>query len=277
LSVIKRDYLKKVKLTEHFFNRTNPAPKSGLVYGRREVRELLGCSLHIERVLALEQRQGSNLDDILNLAAARGIPVRFLTKPELDRLTARGVHQGIAAYYELPVQPDLNEILADLASSSDHNLIILDGLEDPQNFGAVVRSAEVFGSRAVIYPRRRAVGLTPVVVKVSAGAALRMPLIEVYNIAQILKTLKQAGYWIYGLDPAGRTDLWTADLSGKIGFVFGAEGRGLARLTKERCDFLISIKQVGRIGSLNVSASAAVTLAEWLRQRHQSATLSTKQ
>lgn len=143
---------------------------------------------------------------------------------------------------------------------------MLDGVEDPHNLGAVIRSAEVFGAAGVVIPGRRAAGLTPAVVKSSAGAALRTPPVEVSNLHQAIHLLKKSNVWVYGLDPAGTKVIWESDLTGSIAFVLGSEGGGLSRLTKDLCDDLIAIPRYGQVGSLNVSNTAAIVLAELRRQ-----------
>ncbi len=236
------------------------------MYGRHTVWELINSGLKIERILILDRSEERYFQNILKIAQQKGVLVEFVSKSQLDYLTEQKPHQGIAAYFVSPPKSNLDDVLLAVASIEHHNLIVLDGIEDPQNFGAIIRTAEIFGSKAVIYPRHRAVGLTPSVIKASAGAAFKIPLIDIPNIAQVLRKLKFKGYWIYGLDPTGSQDLWSTDLSGKVVLVFGAEGRGLAYLTKKHCDFLLRIRQVGTVASLNVSACAAITLAEWLRQ-----------
>lgn len=189
--------------------------------------------------------------------------MRFAERREFDLLFPDETHQGTAAsfYPNPPVSFD------DLIVGSGPSLLImLDGVTDPHNLGAVIRSAEVFGAQGVVIPERRAAGLTPAAIKTSAGAALRIPTSQVGNLAQAMKRLKEAGYWIYGLDPEAKSSLWAEVFGERVCVVFGSEGSGLARLTKELCDHLIAIPQSGQIGSLNISASAAVVLAELSRR-----------
>lgn len=218
-------------------------------------------------MLLLSGGEGERFDTILREAEARGTPLRLADRREFDRLFPGQTHQGVAASYNLRPEADLDDLLG--SGSTARLMVMLDGLEDPQNVGAVIRSAEVFGAAGVIIPARRAAGVTPVTVKASAGAALRLPIATVVNLAQTIRAAKNAGYWVYGLDPAGGGSLWEEEFPNRLCLVFGAEGRGLARLTRDLCDRLISVPQAGRIGSLNVSACAAVALAELLRRREK--------
>lgn len=216
-------------------------------------------------MLLLRAGEGSNYERIRSEAESRGISVRFVDRFEFDRLFPNSTHQGVAVSYK-PRQSDSLESILSRPGGGKGLLVALDGIEDPQNAGAIIRSAEVFGAAGVIIPERRAVGMTPGAVKASAGAALRLPVITVGNLAQSLRTLKKAGYWVVGLDMKGSVSLFEAKFSSPICLVMGGEGEGMARLTRDLCDLIVRIPQVGKIGSLNVSASAAITLAELLRR-----------
>ncbi|MDP8228902.1 MAG: 23S rRNA (guanosine(2251)-2'-O)-methyltransferase RlmB [Candidatus Electryoneaceae bacterium] len=236
------------------------------VYGRRAVAELLETSLIVVKIMILESGQGRSLDQLLHSARAKSIPIIIKKRAELERITSGGVHQGVVAFYEAPKSLTVPELLDQLNDNAEELLILLDGVEDPHNFGAIIRSAEVLGVGGVIFRKHRAAGLTPTVIKASAGAALRLPLAITPNLDYAIRLLKDSNYWIYGLDQDGDVSLWETDLTGKIGYIMGGEGAGLASLTRKRCDRLIRIPQKGKIGSLNVSVSAALAMAEWLKQ-----------
>ena len=236
------------------------------VFGRRAVAELLETNLIVVEIMITESGQGRSLDQLLRSAKAKRIPIVIKKRPELDRITSGGIHQGVVAFYESPKSFSVSDLLDQRKDNADDLLILLDGVEDPHNFGAIIRSAEVLGVGGLIFRKHRAAGLTPTVIKASAGAALRLPLAQTPNLDYAIRLLKEEKYWIYGLDQDADVSLWETDLTGKIAFVMGGEGAGLARLTRERCDRLIRIPQKGRIGSLNVSVSAALAMAEWLKQ-----------
>jgi len=243
-----------------------PATKqTAWIFGRRAALELFECGLEVNEMLLLRSGEGSNYERIRSEAESRGISVRFVDRFEFDRLFPNSTHQGVAVSYKPRVSENLETILT--RPGGDNGLLVaLDGVEDPQNVGAIIRSAEVFGASGVIIPERRAAGITPGAVKASAGAALRLPVISVGNLAQSLRTLKKAGYWVVGLDMAGSVSLFEAKIASPVCLVMGGEGDGMSRLSRDLCDLIVRIPQVGKIGSLNVSASAAITLAELLRR-----------
>jgi len=231
--------------------------------------ELLTSGLEVTELFILPTGQGKNLDELTYNAQRDGVRLVHKNRFELDRLVGGENHQGVIAYYLLPDPLTLTELIErnDLPAQP---LMVLDGIEDPHNFGAIIRSTEVLGGGGVLFRRKRAVGITPTVVKASAGAALRFPLAEVSNIDQGIRQLQEDGYWVYGLDMDGEKVLWDEQFDGKVAFVLGAEGEGLAKLTRRRCDAILQIPQAGKIGSLNVSVSAAMAMGEWLRQKRNS-------
>lgn len=239
--------------------------KDNIVYGRRAVAELFDSGLTVKRLLIKDGLMSSSISELENKAKSIGIEIERRSRHELDRLTGSSVHQGVVAYYSAPDEYGLEDVLNLKLETA--LILILDGIEDPHNFGAVIRSAEVFGAKAVIFPQNHSASLSPTVVKTSAGAALRLPIVRVVNLVQTVKILKDNGYWLFGLDPKGNKNIWETDIRGKTALVFGSEGKGLSRLIKEKCDFLIHIPQTGSIASLNVSASAAIVMAEWTRQK----------
>lgn len=214
------------------------------------------------------RRRDQRLAELAGLARRAGVPVRQLDRDALDTAADGANHQGVIAWVSgpaaRPVQ-DLDALLAGL----DHAplLLILDGVTDPHNLGACLRSADAAGADAVIAPKDKAAGLTPAAVKVASGAADSVPFIQVTNLARTLEQLKAAGLWLMGAAEDAPVTLFDADLTGPLGLVLGGEGSGLRRLTRTHCDRLLRIPMRGRVESLNVSVAAGVCLYEALRQR----------
>jgi len=211
---------------------------------------------------------GGVLAELVHLASLHGISVQEVPPRTLDKLSDGGRHQGIAlrrrGRQEL-VEADLKALL----EGCDHAplLLVLDGVQDPHNLGACLRTADAAGVDAVIVPRHRGVHMTPTVAKVACGAIESMPLIQVGNLARALKDLQRAGIWLAGTSDQAEKTLYEVELSGPLALVMGAEDRGVRRLTAEHCDFLMRIPMHGIVESLNVSAATAVCLYEALRQR----------
>ncbi|MCF7810742.1 23S rRNA (guanosine(2251)-2'-O)-methyltransferase RlmB [bacterium] len=239
---------------------------TNLVFGRRSVAELLSSGLEVNAVYVVSNSSSGSLGNIIRTAEKNNIQIIQTNRYDLDRMTDRGNHQGIAAKYKQPSTLQIEDLLNQISHVQPKPILILDGIEDPRNFGAIIRSAEVMGAGGIIFRNRRAVGLTPTVVKASSGAALYFPLIPVTNLNQSADKLKEAGYWIYGLDSDCETDLWDLDMSGQIAFVVGSEGKGISQYLKSNCDKIVRIPQAGKIASLNASVSVSIALAEWLRQ-----------
>jgi 23S rRNA (guanosine2251-2'-O)-methyltransferase len=201
-------------------------------------------------------------------AKGQHIPVHIEPPPAFDRLVPGGNHQGVIAVVAAKAYSTTEEILA-LAHQKGEPpfLIILDGVEDPHNLGAIVRTAEAAGVHGVFIPDRRAAGLTSVVAKTSAGALEHMLVARVVNLTRLIEELKVAGLWIYGVEPSAPAEFTTIDMTGPIAFVFGGEGGGIRRGIAQECDGLVTIPMKGKVESLNVSAAVAVTLFEGVRQR----------
>ncbi len=207
---------------------------------------------------------GQDLDEIVQ--AAGNIPVEHYGRRELDALAKDQVHQGvILEAAPLPLLTVQDWLARDPAA--DAFVIVLDEIEDPHNFGAVLRSAAAFGAGAVIFGVRRAAPLSPAAVKSAAGAVEYLDLVQETNIVRALKLLKDQGFWVAGLEADAAQTLWQADLRGRVALVVGNEGKGIRRLVRETCDFEVSIPITGPITSLNASVSAALALAECRRQR----------
>ena len=214
------------------------------------------------------QRHDKRMAVIVDLAKHAGIVVHDSDRREMEDLVPGCRHQGVVARCAAPREFDESDLEALLERLDvPPFLLILDGVQDPHNLGACLRSADAAGVHAVIAPKDRAVSLTPVAVKVASGAAQTVPFVQVTNLARALKDLKERGVWLVGLDGHAEQSLYELDLRGPLALVMGAEGQGMRRLTKEHCDFLALIPMVGSVESLNVSVAAGVCLFEALRQR----------
>lgn len=223
----------------------------------------------IIRLILLDARQDIKHQAIIQLAKANGInKISIVSRVELDQLTHQGNHQGFAAICT-PQKPFTENDLAPLLDSLTEPpfLLILDGIQDPHNLGACLRSADAAGVHAVIAPKDKSVGLTSTVSKVASGAAEHVPFIQVTNLARILRFLKEQDIWLFGAAGEAKENLYQANLTLPVAIILGAEGVGLRRLTREHCDQLFHIPMIGSVSSLNVSVAAGVFLFETRRQR----------
>jgi 23S rRNA (guanosine2251-2'-O)-methyltransferase len=240
-----------------------------LVFGLHAVRAVLAQRPQdVLRLSIAAARDDARMRNLCHFAAARGITPAAASVEALDRETGGAAHQGVVA--EVRPRAPLNEnSLLDLltATAGPALVLVLDGVSDPHNLGACLRTADAAGATAVVAPRDRAAGLTPVVRKVAAGAAETVPFAQVTNLARALRDMKQAGLWIAGTAEDGNTELFEADLSGALAIVMGSEGSGLRRLTQDCCDFTLRLPMRGAVASLNVSVAAGIALYEALRQR----------
>jgi 23S rRNA (guanosine2251-2'-O)-methyltransferase len=239
------------------------------IVGINPVDGALGNDAERVRELLVEAGQrNARVQELAERAKALRIPVHQRPRAELDKLAGEARHQGVAALYDPP--PMTHEhALADLLErdGADTLLLVLDGVTDPHNLGACLRSAAAAKVTAVIVPKDRAVGLTPVVRRASAGGADRVPLVAVTNLARTLRELREAGVWITGLAGDTEASVYGVDFRGPAALVLGSEGEGMRRLTRELCDFVAKIPMPGSMESLNVSVAAGVVLFEVLRQR----------
>ena len=239
-----------------------------LVAGRNAVRELLMGERDVDKIFVQRGEREGSINLLIGTASERKIPIIEVDKSKLDSMTAGGKHQGIVAFAAEHNYSSIDEIFEYAESKGEKPFIImLDGVEDPHNFGAIIRSAECCGAHGIIIPKRRAVGLTPTVSKASAGAAEHMRIAKVTNLSQTIDDLKERGMWIYAADMGGE-EYYKTDLTGNVCIVLGSEGFGISRLVREKCDFVLSIKLYGRVNSMNVSCAAAVMFAEVARQRN---------
>lgn len=242
-----------------------------VIEGRHPVLEALKSGRPMNRILlAKNLGRHSTIGEILQLARERRIPVEYVPRDALDRAGSTPQHQGVVAYVAAHDYVSLNDLLAVSDERREAPLYcILDGIEDPQNLGAILRCAETSGTHGVVVRSRRAVGLTASVARASAGAIEYIPVARVTNIAQTVSDLKERGVWTTGVDPIGETVYTEADFTVPTAIVIGAEGKGLSHLVRQRCDFLVSIPMRGRITSLNASIAAALVMYEVLRQRNR--------
>lgn len=249
--------------------RKKSSNESDIVHGLHAVSSVLRH--RSDRVIELwvnQKRTDSRVEEILEISRVRNIPVHYLNREEMDERMPDANHQGIAAVcssISAGNESDLQKILDGL--NEVPFLLILDGVTDPHNLGACLRSADAAGVHAVIAPKDRAASLTPVARKAASGAAETMPFIMVTNLARTMRKLKKDGIWLMGLCGEASEDIYHTDLKGPLAMVLGAEGKGLRRLTREECDCLIKIPMVGGVESLNVSVAAGVCLFDAVRQR----------
>ena len=233
-----------------------------LLAGIHPVREALRAARALDRVLIAKGSAGPRIQEIVDLCRNAQIPVRFEPREALDRV-ARGVsHQGVVAFGAAHSYVDLSTV-----AGSAHLLVVLDGVEDPHNLGAIIRTAHAVGADAVVIPERRSAPLTETVARSAAGALEHLPVARVTNISRALEDLKRAGFWIYGLDERALTPYTEANFAARTVLVLGAEGAGLHELVKKHCDLLLRIPMAGAVSSLNVSVAAGVVLFEWRRLR----------
>lgn len=236
--------------------------------GKHPVLEALRSGRALNKIWLSEHAQRSLVAPILEEAKARGVVVQYADKRKLDQLVPGLPHQGVVAQAAAAVYVDVEEILARAAERGEAPLIVLlDEVEDPHNLGSVLRTADCTGVHGVVVPKRRSAGLTAVVAKTSAGAVEYVPVARVANLVQTIEKLKEAGVWIAGAAGEAPGDVYRANLTGPLAIVIGNEGRGLSRLVRESCDFLVSLPMFGRINSLNASVAAGVILYEAVRQR----------
>lgn len=242
--------------------------KEEIVYGFNPVMEALRSSRRAFELFVATGARDNRLERLLKLAAEKGVPVRPREKGDIARLCGTDHHQGVALRVESFAYAELTDILASWRESGESGLLlVLDGVQDPHNLGALIRSAACAGAHGVIIPADRAAQVTPVVEKVSAGAVETVPVTQVTNIARTLEELKEAGFWIFGADSSAAASVFDQDLEGNVALVIGSEGEGIRPLVKKRCDLLVKIPLKGGVSSLNASVSGGILLFEAVRQR----------
>ncbi len=242
-----------------------------LIEGRNAVIEALRARLPIVRVLVAQNLSGDAISEIERLARETATPVVRVQRRELDRHSVRGAHQGVAAELRAFTYAKLAEVVSAHRTDAMSLIVVLDHVTDPQNLGAISRSAEVAGACALVVSERRSAAVGAAAFKASAGALAHLPVVRTVNIARTLEELKEAEYWIAGASERADQLLWDAPLEGRIALVLGAEGAGLSRLVSETCDFLVGIPVRGRTESLNVANAASVLIYEWIRRQEAGA------
>lgn len=244
-----------------------PRETTDIIAGRNAALEALRGQRSINKIMIQDGAAGGSLSEIIGLAKGKGIAVEFAKSDKLDKL-AQGVrHQGVVAFAAPIAFQTIDDVFARAEQKGEEPFILLlDELQDPQNVGALIRTADAAGVHGVLMPRRRSCPLNAVVAKISAGAVEYVPVVQIGNIAQTIEELQQRGCWVIGADMDG-TDFFSANLTGPIVLVIGAEGKGLGRLVKEKCDNIVSIPMNGGVNSLNASNAGAVLMYEVVRQR----------
>lgn len=256
-------------------NRYQKRPKAqaeretALYEGRNAVMELLRAGKTVDKLFVAPDQNG-RMADIVAMAKETGAVVTQVDRRKLDAMSETGAHQGVIAQAAAHTYVSLEDILQTARDRGERPLILVcDGLTDPHNLGAVIRSAETAGAHGVVIPKRRSAGLTATAAKASAGAIEHIGVARVTNLAAAIDELKENGVWVFGADAGGDKQLYEADFAGAAAIVIGSEGNGLSRIVREKCDFIVSIPMKGKVNSLNASAAAAVLLYEAVRQRRE--------
>lgn len=239
--------------------------KGELIFGVNPVKEALQGSRAAYNLYVQVSATDHRVEKIIRLAEQRGVAVHRREKIDLTKMCASSHHQGIALEVEPFRYADPEDLIAAGAGSESAILLILDGIQDPHNLGALVRSAACAGALGVLIPKDRACGVTAAAEKSSAGAVETLPVAQVTNVAQTLETLKKAGFWVYGLDGEARTPLFGMKFSGRVALVIGGEGEGIRPLVRKQCDQLMSIPHYGGVSSLNASVAGGIALFEVAR------------
>jgi 23S rRNA (guanosine2251-2'-O)-methyltransferase len=240
--------------------------KNFFIYGINPISEALrSARCRINEVWVAQGRSFTRLQGIIDMAESKGVPIRRVERSQLDSLTASAPHQGVVGFTDQFNYADLEQVLQQGEGSP--YLLILDGIADPRNLGALIRTADACGVWGVIIPKDRAASITPAVAKSSAGAVFHIPLVRVTNIPTTLRRIKEGGIWVAGAAAEAQTDLFHQDLTIPLAIVIGGEGGGIRPLIKRECDFLVSIPMKGRVNSLNASVAGSIILYEIIRQR----------
>lgn len=241
-----------------------------IIYGRNAVIEAIKSGMAINKVLIASGEISGSLKSITALVKENHIVYQFVEKNKLTEITGTKNHQGVALYAAPAEYCQIDDILQKAKDAGeDPFVIILDEIQDPHNFGAIIRTADAVGAHGIIIPKRRSVQLTGTVAKTSAGAFAHVPIARVPNIPAAIDELKEAGLWIAGTDLTGSVPFYKADYKGPIGIVIGSEGAGMGNLVSKKCDFIVTIPMKGAVSSLNASVAAGVVLYEVFKGRLQ--------
>lgn len=238
-----------------------------IIAGRNAVMEALRSQRSINKILLQDGAKGGSISEIIAVAKERNLAIEFVKAEKLDKMVPGMRHQGIVAMVAPIAFQSLEDVFAKAAAKNEPPFILLlDELQDPQNVGAIIRTADAAGVHGILLPKRRSCPLNAVVAKISAGAVEYVPVVQIGNIAQTIEELQERGCWVVGADMDGAT-YYQSNLKGALVLVIGAEGKGLGRLVKQKCDAIVSIPMVGGVSSLNASNAAAILMYEAVRQR----------
>ncbi len=238
-----------------------------IIFGRNPVLEALEAGRDINKLIVLEGSRDKTLQKIIDKAKAQRIIIQFSERKILDRVAEGEAHQGVVAYVAAYAYFEIEDILEEAKKKDESPFVIIcDEINDPHNLGSIIRTADAVGAHGVIIPKRRSAALNQTVAKTSCGAVEYVKVARVTNIATTIDRLKEMGFWIVGTDMSNQT-YYEANLTGSIGVVVGNEGKGMSRLVKEKCDFVVSIPMRGHVDSLNASVASGIVMYEVLRQR----------
>lgn len=241
---------------------------NNIIEGRNPVMEALKAEREIDKIIVSKGNVEGSIKKIMAIAKDKKIPVQYVDKNKLNQMSSSGAHQGVIAYVAAYQYFDIEEVIESIREKGeDIFLIILDEITDPHNLGSIIRTANASGAHGVIIPKRRSVGLTATVAKTSAGAIEYVPVSKVTNLSRTIDYLKDQGIWIIGADMDGEKFHYDSDLTGNVALVIGNEGKGISRLVKEKCDFLVKLPMKGQVSSLNASVAASILMYEVLKQR----------
>jgi len=240
-----------------------------IIYGINPVLEALRSERQgLNKILLAEGREGGSVRLLRRLAREKGIPIQVSPKEALDRLAGGGYHQGILGFTAASSYSTWEDLLDRVRSAQGKAIIlVLDSIEDPQNLGSLIRTAEACGVKGVVLPKDRAAGITPAVVRASAGAVAHLPIVRVTNLASTLEELKKEGFWIVGADSGAEKSLYELKFDMNVAVVIGSEGKGVRPLLLKKCDYTVSIPMRGKVSSLNAAIAGGVILFEILRQQ----------
>ena len=242
--------------------------KPEYIYGINSLQALVNANTQcIQQLFVDKKRSDQRIQSIIDAAKKANLDINFEDRQRLDELSGGGNHQGVVAVCEMPRPQDESLLDQILEQNPTPLFLLLDGVQDPHNLGACLRTADAVGVNAVIIPKDRSVSINSTVVKVASGAAYSVPVVSVTNLSRTIRHMQKAGVWFVGADGEATESLYQVKLTGSIALVMGAEGSGLRRLTKESCDFLAKLPMLGSVESLNVSVATGVCLYEALRQR----------
>ncbi|MCS0790960.1 23S rRNA (guanosine(2251)-2'-O)-methyltransferase RlmB [Cytobacillus firmus] len=238
------------------------------IIGKNPVIEALKSERDINKIFIAEGSQSGQMQQVIGLAKSAGVLVQFVPKKKIDGM-AEGNHQGVIAQVAAYQYAEIDDLFAAAQKKNEAAFfLLLDEIEDPHNLGSIMRTADAVGAHGIIIPKRRAVGLTATVAKASTGAIEYIPVVRVTNMARTIDELKERGVWIAGTDAKGKQDFRQMDGTMPLGLVIGSEGKGMGRLIRDKCDFLINLPMAGHVTSLNASVAAALLMYEVYRKRH---------